>query len=119
MRSLCSVFSSVKVVACQPTPQRVPGKEFVRAERERESFYTLSLSPYLLIVSVDLSDGFSKNEMMMTREDGHTLPTTSKIEKKKKHVPAPPFFLFHSSIYHILNPRLVVYHNFSPTESEK
>lgn len=79
---LCS--QSVKVVACQPTPQRVPGKEFAR--RERESFYTLSLSPYLLIVSVDLLE-------------------TSKIEKKKKDVPAPPLFsVSHFSIYHHFEP---------------
>lgn len=66
---LCS--QSVKVVACQLTPQRAPGKEFAR--RERESFYTLSLSPYLLIVSVDLSDGFSKKrDDEDKREDGHT-----------------------------------------------
>lgn len=82
MRSLCTVFSGVKIVACQsqPTPQRVPGKEFVRAERERERVSILfRFSPFLLIVSVDLSDGFSKNENDDDkRENGHTYPRPRK-----------------------------------------
>lgn len=48
---------------------------FARNKRERESFYTLSLSPYLLIVSVDLLE-------------------TSKIEKKKLPRRPHPFFFF-------------------------
>lgn len=99
MRLLCSVFSSVKVVACQLTPQRVPEKVFcAQRERERESFYTLSLSPYLLILyRLICQMVFPKqDDDDDEREDGHTLPTTSKIEKKKlpRRPSLPPFVLF-------------------------
>lgn len=121
MRFLCSVFSSVKVVACQLTPQRVPGKEFARNEREREFLYSFAFLLISLLYRLICQMVFPKRNDDDKREDGHTLPTTSKIEKRKKMSRPPLFFLFliHSSIYHHFDPRLVVYHNFPPTESEK
>lgn len=73
-----------------PTNPSTGTRERICARRERECvcFYTLSLSPYLLIVSVDLLE-------------------TSKIEKKRSCHDAPPPFFFsvsHSSIYHHFEP---------------
>lgn len=56
---------------------------------------------------------FPKRDDEDKREDGHTLPTTTKIEKKKlpRRPPLPSVFLFLiPQFITILNPRLVVYH---------
>lgn len=77
MRFLCSVFSGVKVVACQsqPTPQRVPGKEFARRERESVCVFLYSFAFLLISLLYRLICQrwvFQNENDDDKREDGHT-----------------------------------------------